>query len=641
MKQLLLRCSVLTGLLLAGASTASQAQLIDFLGPKVSVDQPASIAGSKTVTTAYGGTGGWGGPITAMQNIPVVKAYDSLACGTLLNGTGSYPALTGAFCLLYRGDCNFSTKALNAQTKGAIGVIIVNNIPGEPVGMSAGADGASVTIPVVMVSQNDGNAMNAAINAGQTVTVSTALWGFGNAHDLAFVPRSIPLPHAMAIPKSQLNAGSDPEAYNNYVGGFVANVGTNDEANVMVRAQVVFTPNAGAPATWVDDSVNIGTIAVLDSVGLGFKNQTYPMHATAAGTLDINYTTHGEHADNDNSDNHFGIQSYVTDSIFSKGRYDMTKWEPRVTLGLKFAAANTPMCWGPLYFIKNGNGQRAARVQLAISDGSDGTGSLDGHDPLLVYMFRWVDGLTNADGIIQIGDSASGGGELILDGVATKTFGTSDTTFNTFTVDVVDPSSNLPNVGLKDNSWYWIVADVSPTDYMGVDNEINYLPREIAARAQATPFAEYTTPIFAGVESDLVAGGSDATMLPFQTASQEPDSVYFPSAKGIVPNIALHLSTHGVPTSVKNVENTIADVNLFPVPAKEVLNVNVSFKQSVKKAIFHIVNTTGHTVYQESRTNISGGSVALPLNTLASGFYYLIVVTDNGSTVVKKFNIIK
>lgn len=63
--------------------------------------------------------------------------------------------VTGKIAVLYRGDCEFGAKALNAETAGAIGVIIINHT-GDAVPMGGGTNGTSVTIPVVMLSEADG-----------------------------------------------------------------------------------------------------------------------------------------------------------------------------------------------------------------------------------------------------------------------------------------------------------------------------------------------------------------------------------------------------------------------------------------------------------------------------------------------------
>jgi len=61
----------------------------------------------------------------------------------------------GKICLIERGEIDFTAKALNCEAAGGIGVIIFNNVPGNTSG-TLGA-GFSGTIPVIAISQNDGD----------------------------------------------------------------------------------------------------------------------------------------------------------------------------------------------------------------------------------------------------------------------------------------------------------------------------------------------------------------------------------------------------------------------------------------------------------------------------------------------------
>jgi hypothetical protein len=81
--------------------------------------------------------------------------------------------LAGRIALIDRGTCEFGLKALNAQTAGAVAVVIANDNstdPNEIFVMGSGASGGSVTIPAVMVSKNSGDALKAL--SAPTVTVS-------------------------------------------------------------------------------------------------------------------------------------------------------------------------------------------------------------------------------------------------------------------------------------------------------------------------------------------------------------------------------------------------------------------------------------------------------------------------------------
>ena len=73
--------------------------------------------------------------------------------------------------MLRRGACEFGFKALAAQNAGAIAVIVVNNQEGAPIVMAGGADGESVTIPVLMVSDVVGELIIAELANGVNTTM--------------------------------------------------------------------------------------------------------------------------------------------------------------------------------------------------------------------------------------------------------------------------------------------------------------------------------------------------------------------------------------------------------------------------------------------------------------------------------------
>ena len=90
------------------------------------------------------------------------------ACQTIINPTD----LAGNIVVIRRGTCEFGTKILAAENAGAIAVIMVNNEAGGPITMGAGVDGGSVNIPSIMISQADGEALIAQLQAGETIDAS-------------------------------------------------------------------------------------------------------------------------------------------------------------------------------------------------------------------------------------------------------------------------------------------------------------------------------------------------------------------------------------------------------------------------------------------------------------------------------------
>jgi hypothetical protein len=87
-------------------------------------------------------------------------------------------ALAGKIAVIDRGLCTFTLKAKNAQNAGAIGCVFVNNVAGSFA--PSGAD-PTVTIPVIAISQADGNTLKASIAGGPTTVTlrlsATALAG--------------------------------------------------------------------------------------------------------------------------------------------------------------------------------------------------------------------------------------------------------------------------------------------------------------------------------------------------------------------------------------------------------------------------------------------------------------------------------
>ncbi len=90
-----------------------------------------------------------------------------LACSTPFN----FGQIGGKIALIDRGTCNFIDKVKNAQNAGAIAVIVVNNIAGAPSTMGATFD-ATVTIPALMISIDDGNAVKTALANNQVVNIT-------------------------------------------------------------------------------------------------------------------------------------------------------------------------------------------------------------------------------------------------------------------------------------------------------------------------------------------------------------------------------------------------------------------------------------------------------------------------------------
>ena len=106
-----------------------------------------------------------------LTNAAPGQAEGEIAVVSGIGETGDFPAsVAGRVALIQRGTITFTEKVQNAQSARAIGVIIYNNVPGNLQAPLA----APSTVPAVTVSQEEGQALLAAAQAG-TVRVRMSI----------------------------------------------------------------------------------------------------------------------------------------------------------------------------------------------------------------------------------------------------------------------------------------------------------------------------------------------------------------------------------------------------------------------------------------------------------------------------------
>ena len=133
----------------------------------VTINPPSSAAGT------YQAAGANFGPAPDETGLSgdVVLVNDGVSGdpgGTPTDGCEPFTVPAGAIALADRGFCNFVVKAANAQAAGASALIVANNVAGAPFTM--GGSDPSITIPSVMVSLDDGNAIKAGLPASGAIT---------------------------------------------------------------------------------------------------------------------------------------------------------------------------------------------------------------------------------------------------------------------------------------------------------------------------------------------------------------------------------------------------------------------------------------------------------------------------------------
>ncbi len=156
-------------LLWDGPATREQARTR--LGPRpvLRVNAPIAIAGDRMV-----GTANFGAPLASPGLTgDVVLADDGVApesdaCTALVNGA----LVAGKIVFVDRGTCGFAGKVKACQDAGAIGVIVADNVTRSEVRGMSGVD-TTLTIPSVLISKADGDAIRGLLDAGVNVTLMT------------------------------------------------------------------------------------------------------------------------------------------------------------------------------------------------------------------------------------------------------------------------------------------------------------------------------------------------------------------------------------------------------------------------------------------------------------------------------------
>ncbi len=98
----------------------------------------------------------------AVGDFPPLPAGSFNLFDTHSNGCASVdPGASGNVAIIDRGVCTFSQKVANAKAAGAIGVLIINNVAGDPISMARTA-GFDDNLPAVMIGKNEGAALRTA-----------------------------------------------------------------------------------------------------------------------------------------------------------------------------------------------------------------------------------------------------------------------------------------------------------------------------------------------------------------------------------------------------------------------------------------------------------------------------------------------
>lgn len=569
------------------AAYAAEAQVI------VAGVSPASIVANYNFSWAKP-TSSWGSPDFL---IPGTFVQDTLmivedgtpgtnAQGHPISQEGCSPLtnnLTGKIAVIYRNTCEFGLKAKNAQDAGAVGVIIINRDP-DVIEMGAGADGANVTIPVVMLGNNDGAALvNEMANGPVVVFMGNKNGLFAN--DIALSASATLIPRYGAIPAMLAQSGSE---FGFSVGARIYNSGNQDQTNIAINAKVT-NPQGTVIYDETRTGLNIVSGDSLDvdpTTSPGFPDFSAATYSVGIYTLTYTITLDGG-SDDYAADNSIVRTFKITDDLFSYAQINSETNLPAP--GNFYRPSTNNQSFSICSVIDNPNASRMAATGLYFAATATTGVDISGEE-IALYLYKWTNTFTDLNdanfGFTSLAEVASGFYNFPSDLQ-------NETVYGAFSTPVV----------LEDNQRYLACAQTSNTSvYLGHESATDY-----------TWNIDYYLQPQSPIESD-------GTYSALGFGADVPNSL----AVKMVDKNTIGLSE-------------IATVNgkVYPNPTND--NVTVSV-EGEGVATIRVADLSGKLVANQTSTLVNG-SANVNMNALDNGMYVLTVVLENGKSA--QFNVVK
>jgi len=578
MKKILLSLSIVV------SAVASNAQVI------VSGVSPQNIVANYTHTWADP-AGGWGTPDF---NIPNTNVEDTLmlvddgstglnAQGNPVSAEGCNPlinSLAGKIAVIYRNTCEFGQKALNAETAGAVGVIVINRNPNEVIAMGAGASGATVTIPVVMLDLNDGQALVAEMANGPVVVFMGNKTGLF-ANDISLLGRTTLAPKAAMVHSLLAQSGSE---FNFDLGAKVFNPGNQNQTNVTLNATVT---DPSGNVVYNNSVNNLAINSAFDSTEVApgtLPNFSLSSYSSGEYTLVYSASIAGG-TDEYLDDNSLTYKFSFNDSVYSYAKPS----NGSINAANHYRPGTNNQTFSVCTVINDANASRVAATGVYFSaTKAANTDPLDGEE-IALYLYEWEDAFSDLN-------DANLAFNLLTEVASGFYYYPSD-----LQNQIVYGAFTTPAV-LEDNKRYLACAQTVNLElYLGYDN------------------TDYTY-------------NTDYYLQPM--FPNESDGTYF--AIGFGSDLPTALGVGLVDANAVSIAevNTVDGV-AYPNPATD--NVTVSI-EGEGVATLNVTDVTGKTVISNT-INLVVGKSDVNIASLESGMYIFNVTLENGKTA--QFNVVK
>ena len=580
MKKLILSIVVATGSFVATSQVIFSAQ------------SPASVAGLYSFTSNGDGSS-WGllnlnnpadaitaelmlvedgTPGTNLQGHPISQE----GCSALTND------LTGKIAVIYRNTCSFGVKCLNAQTAGAIGVIIVNREPGL-VNMSGGTEGTTVMIPVTFINDTDGATLISAMGSGPVVVFIGNKQGIF-ANDMGSLVKDRLVPTAFSYPTNISNTAAELSFD---LGIQVRNFGSANQTGATVTANVDF----GGSSVYNEISPAFDIISG-DSTMITFSPFSLASYSNA-GKYSLSYTINLTSPDGDTTDNVYTTEFQLNDTLFSLAPLDAVTNYPISTGGTQPSTFTNE--YGSCIVFRNSNADSILARGVYFSAMTNLVDSLMGQS-ITVAVYQVVSTFVDlndapATGSVDIGDPVAIGYYYYPDGLQA----------NLQKTVIYQPFDN--EIVLENDARYLFCASAaSKKVFIGYNTKLNY-------EMNVSYYAQPLVPVITDGSTNLVGFGGD-------------------NVPAIAAKVAA-ISSLGVK------ENTTIEGKVYPNPATDEVYVSMKAEGSAKLIV---TDVSGKTVMNNT-INLVDGKSKVNMASLTTGMYIFNVVLENGTS--SQFNVVK
>jgi PKD repeat protein len=302
--------------------------------------------------------------------------FSQEGCNPLMND------LTGKIALIYRGSCNFSLKALNAQNAGAIGFIVINSLE-ETFEMGAGDFADQVVIPGAMITLSDGNYLRDQMLLGENVQLFYGSKQGFYQNDAAIYFDEALISKFGTYPKSL----ADNQSFSITPGANIHNFGFSN--NEFLLSATVNGPDG---VLYYDISQAVFIVAG-QAVFVNLTDVFTADWTPGTYTLSYNVSVVG-HEDDNPENNTLSYEFVISDNIISLARQNGNGTSLMVNSYPRISSSSYTSC----LLLRENIAEPHEAKGIHVTSSTLGNGSIEG-SWLIAEFYEWMDGFNLSEGL--------------------------------------------------------------------------------------------------------------------------------------------------------------------------------------------------------------------------------------------------